>query len=220
MVQCRSIIDDQQLSKDICAAGLLYGICFRDGIKALGWTPITSTGISRKHLQDARDWLLAHLGGTSNTTETISNETQSHKFLSIYNGTSNITKTNTKHNRLAQQYENVTNTGSEYEYTTAQTLTDSLKNKINFTNRIMPDTTSTHFYNDTNTNNPVNTLVSRTIDLSNSFMINNKNRSEITEPDTVEGVTPKHNLLVTPPQNESVTNSPKIILKKIINKYN
>lgn len=210
MAQCRSIIDDQQLSKDVCAAGLLYSICFRDGIKALGWTPITSTDTSRKHLQDARNWLLAHLG-TSNTTETISNETQSHKFLSIYNGTTNINKTNIKHNRTSEQYENVTNSGSAYEYTTAQTLTDPLQNKINFTNGIITDTASANFYNDSNTNNPVNVQVSKTIDLSNSFMINDKNKSKITTHDAVEGATPKRNLLVTPLQNENVANSPRII---------
>lgn len=130
MAQCRGIIDDQQLYKDVCAAALLYSICFRDGIKALGWTPDTITDASRKNLEDARNWLLAHLG-TNNATETPPNEAQNQNFISIYNDTTNINKTNTKYDLLAKEYDNVTSSQSEYEFTTIRTFTDSFKQKPN-----------------------------------------------------------------------------------------
>lgn len=179
MAQCRGIIDDQQLFKDVCAAGLLYSVCFRDGIKALGWTPITRTDANRKNLQDARDWLLAHLG-TSNITETISNETQSQNLISIYNDMNNINKTDITYNRIAEEYNKVTNTANGYEYTTVQTLTDT------FAKDVIADNTPVHSYNVTNTKNSVNTVVPKTEDVRNSSMIKEKNISETTAPDAVE----------------------------------
>lgn len=179
MAQCRGIIDDQQLSKDVCAAGLLYSICFRDGIKALGWMPITGTDTSRKNLQDAQDWLLAHLA-TSNMTQTIPNENQTQNFISTSNHTTNINKTNIKFNHVTEDYDNVTNTESRYEYTTVQTFTDSLTDMI-------ADIASAYFYNVTNKNKSVNTIVSKSTDLSNASMIKDKNMSEITAPDAVKG---------------------------------
>lgn len=123
MAQCREIIDDQQLSKDVCAAGLLYIICFRDGINALGWAPVTGTDASRKNLQDARDWLLAHLV-TSNTSDTMLNKTQSLNLPNENNDIININKNNTKYNPIAEENDNVTNTESGHEITTLRTLSD------------------------------------------------------------------------------------------------
>lgn len=191
MAQCRDIIDNQQLSKDVCAAGLLYSICFRDGIKALGWTPNTGTDVSRKNLQDARDWLLAHLG-TSNTTETIPNKAQNQRFISIHNDTSNIN--NTKYSRIAKEYDNVTNPESGYEFITVQTLNDSFSKKINFANGTITDIALTN----TNTNSSENKLqVSKTVVFGNSFIIREKNMSEITTPDAVEEEIHKRNLIIT-----------------------
>lgn len=213
MAQCRGIIDDQQLSKDVCAAGLLYSICFRDGINALGWTPIAGTDASRKNLQDARDWLLAHLG-TNNTIETLLNAPESQNFTRIYNDTASINKSNTKYNRIDEE------TGMENgnEYATVQTLPESIENKINVSKSMVTDIASAYFYNITNTNNSVNMVVTKTAELNISFIIKNNKMSELTAHDTVEDAIQKRNLMITAPQIERGANSSKILLQKFINK--